>query len=76
VFEFHTARRGNTVNFVAIADLGLVNAVIMPSLQRLAASHKYDFLTLSGDQVYLHPLGGLSYYITKLNIYHRNPPPD
>ncbi|KAI8579348.1 hypothetical protein K450DRAFT_242849 [Umbelopsis ramanniana AG] len=51
-FEFHTARRGNTVNFVATADLGLVNAVAMPALQRLAKSHKYDFLTLSGDQAY------------------------
>jgi hypothetical protein len=54
-YEFHTARRGNTVNFVATADLGLVNAVAMPALQRLARSHKYDFLTFSGDQVNLSP---------------------
>lgn len=50
-FEFHTARKGNTVNFIATADIGLVNAVAVPALKRLAASHKYDFLTLSGDQV-------------------------
>ncbi|KAG2174865.1 hypothetical protein INT43_005927 [Umbelopsis isabellina] len=51
-FEFHTARKGHTVNFVATADIGLVNAVAVPVLKRLAASHKYDFLTLSGDQAY------------------------
>lgn len=50
-FEFHTARKGHTVRFVATADIGLVNSVAVPALKRLAASHKYDFLTLSGDQV-------------------------
>jgi acid phosphatase type 7 len=64
-FEFHTARRGNTVNFVATADLGLVNAVAMPALQRLAKSHKYDFLTLSGDQVCSRPYGTFSKCILK-----------
>ena len=53
LYEFHTAPRGNTVNYIAIADLGLVNAVTMPALQRLVRSHKYDFLTLTGDLVNL-----------------------
>ncbi|OZJ02775.1 hypothetical protein BZG36_03480 [Bifiguratus adelaidae] len=51
-FEFHTASKDDTTNFIATADLGLVNAVALPNLINLAKSHEYDFMTLSGDQAY------------------------
>lgn len=35
-----------------ISSQGLDNAVAYPHMVALAKSHKYDFLTLSGDQAY------------------------
>ncbi|OZJ01912.1 hypothetical protein BZG36_05102, partial [Bifiguratus adelaidae] len=51
-YEFHTASHDDTTNFIATADLGLVNAVALPGLIEMAKTHKYDFLTFSGDQAY------------------------
>ncbi|ORY93554.1 Metallo-dependent phosphatase-like protein [Syncephalastrum racemosum] len=52
VYEFHTASKHNTFEFLAIADIGINNAVALPQIIKAAESHKYDFLTLSGDQAY------------------------
>ncbi|KAI9482514.1 Metallo-dependent phosphatase-like protein [Zychaea mexicana] len=52
VYEFHTASKGKEFSFLAIADIGLNNAVALPQLIELSKTHRYDFMTLSGDQAY------------------------
>ncbi|KAG2224631.1 hypothetical protein INT45_007876 [Circinella minor] len=52
VYEFHTGSKRKEFSFLAIGDLGLNNAVALPQLIELSKTHKYDFLTLSGDQAY------------------------
>ncbi|KAI9260762.1 Metallo-dependent phosphatase-like protein [Phascolomyces articulosus] len=52
VYEFHTGSKRKEFSFIAIGDIGLNNAVTLPQLIELSKTHKYDFLTLSGDQAY------------------------
>ncbi|ORZ15314.1 Metallo-dependent phosphatase-like protein [Absidia repens] len=52
VFEFHTPSRSNSFKFIATGDVGLNNAVTMQHLVKLARTHEYDFITVSGDQSY------------------------
>ncbi|KAF7731024.1 hypothetical protein EC973_001070 [Apophysomyces ossiformis] len=52
VYEFHTASDDDTFSFLATADVGTDNAVAVPHLIHFAKTHKYDFVTLSGDQAY------------------------
>ncbi|KAI8330365.1 Metallo-dependent phosphatase-like protein [Chlamydoabsidia padenii] len=51
-FEFHTPSPRTSFSFLAIGDLGVENAVTMSELTKRASTHRYDFLTLAGDQAY------------------------
>ncbi|KAI7884965.1 Metallo-dependent phosphatase [Lichtheimia hyalospora FSU 10163] len=50
--EFHTGSKEDEFSFLSIGDMGVTNAVSMPHLVDFAKTHKYDFVTLSGDQAY------------------------
>ncbi|KAG0166853.1 hypothetical protein DFQ30_006647 [Apophysomyces sp. BC1015] len=52
IYEFHTQSDDDTFSFLATADVGTDNAVAVPHLIQYAKTHKYDFVTLSGDQAY------------------------
>ncbi|KAI9320919.1 Metallo-dependent phosphatase-like protein [Dichotomocladium elegans] len=59
VLEFHTPNRHAEFQFIAAADMGVVNAVSMPILRKLARQHEYDFMAFMGDQAYdLADMGG------------------
>ncbi|CEP17620.1 hypothetical protein [Parasitella parasitica] len=52
LYEFHTAPRGNDFSFIATGDVGACNAVAVSHMMDLAKTHKYDFVTIAGDQAY------------------------
>ncbi|GAA5815790.1 hypothetical protein MFLAVUS_009305 [Mucor flavus] len=52
VYEFHTAPNTNHFSFLATGDVGTCNAVTVSHLIDLGKTHKYDFVTLAGDQAY------------------------
>lgn len=51
-YEFHTAPKKNDFSFIATGDVGACNAVAVPHMKDLAKTHKFDFVTLAGDQAY------------------------
>ncbi|KAI7890591.1 Metallo-dependent phosphatase-like protein [Mucor mucedo] len=51
-YEFHTAPETNEFSFLATGDVGACNAVAVSHLIELGKTHKYDFVTLAGDQAY------------------------
>lgn len=58
-YEFHTAPKRNDFSFIATGDVGACNAVAVSHMKDLAKTHKYDFVTLAGDQAYdLHDFDG------------------
>ncbi|KAI8086736.1 Metallo-dependent phosphatase-like protein [Halteromyces radiatus] len=52
IFEFHTASKSSSFKFIATGDIGVNNAVAMEQMVKLAGTHQYDFITVSGDQAY------------------------
>ncbi|CDH48613.1 iron zinc purple acid phosphatase-like [Lichtheimia corymbifera JMRC:FSU:9682] len=52
IYEFHTPDSTDNFQFIAAADMGIVNAVSMPILKQLARQNEYDFLAMMGDQAY------------------------
>ncbi|KAI8645371.1 Metallo-dependent phosphatase-like protein [Parasitella parasitica] len=51
-YEFHTAPKRNDFSFIATGDVGACNAVAVSHMMDLAKTHKYDFVTVAGDQAY------------------------
>ncbi|KAI8378248.1 Metallo-dependent phosphatase-like protein [Choanephora cucurbitarum] len=51
-FEFHSASKKKEFSFLATGDVGACNAVAVQHLKNLAKTHRYDFVTIAGDQAY------------------------
>ncbi|KAI8148583.1 Metallo-dependent phosphatase-like protein [Fennellomyces sp. T-0311] len=77
VYQFHTPDKTPSFQFLAAADMGVVNAVSMPILKKLATEQKYDFLTFMGDQAYdladMDGTKGDEYMNFAQNLYARLP---
>ncbi|RCH96017.1 hypothetical protein CU097_011539 [Rhizopus azygosporus] len=51
-YEFHTASLKKDFSFIATGDVGACNAVAVSHMMKYGKTHKYDFVTIAGDQAY------------------------
>ncbi|KAG1057141.1 hypothetical protein G6F46_001024 [Rhizopus delemar] len=52
IYEFHTASFKKDFSFIATGDVGACNAVAVSHMMEYGKTHKYDFVTIAGDQAY------------------------